>query len=115
MTVSLFCNFGRIVIRSVSRRGRGGLLLTKGRYGCAAIVKSRPGKIFPKNLMPRSFFNHGLIQDFGFSLIISGLFQGARKDIPHSTLWFSWLKKTKYQKRFLLSVLNLKGILNSLG
>ena len=31
-------------------------------------------------------FNPGIFQDFWFSLIISGLFQGARKDIPRNIL-----------------------------
>ena len=32
---------------------RGGRLPNKGRYGCAASAKPRPGKISSKNLMPR--------------------------------------------------------------
>ena len=32
--------------------GGGGRLHNKGRYGCAASAKPRPGKTSPKNLMP---------------------------------------------------------------
>ena len=32
--------------------GGGGRLPNKGRYGCAASAKRRPGKISQKNLMP---------------------------------------------------------------
>ena len=31
----------------------GGRLPIKGRYGCAVSAKPRPGKISPKNLMPK--------------------------------------------------------------
>ena len=53
-------------------------------------------------LVVRSVFYCGLAGFFKtlkFSLIISSLFQKATKDIPRYTIMFSWLKKTKYQKR----------------
>ena len=53
----------------------------------------------------RSVFYRGLFQDFKFTVIISWLLQGARKDIPRR------LKTTKYQENFvLLSALDLKDI-----
>ena len=45
MTLNVAKNGGR-------GEGGGGGLPNKGRYGCAASAKPRPGKISPKNLMP---------------------------------------------------------------
>ena len=39
-------------------------------------------------IVVRSVFNCGLFQDFKFTLIISWLFHGERKDTPRSTLMF---------------------------
>ena len=41
--------------------GEGGLH-NKGRYGCAASAKPRPGKISPKNLMPGQVFMNFIVQ-----------------------------------------------------
>ena len=60
----------------------------------------------------RSVFNHGLCQDFWFSLIISRLCQGFRKDIPRNTLTFQLASEDQIleKKWFWLIALNLKDI-----
>ena len=51
-------------------------------------------------------FTVGFFQDLKFYLIISWLLQGAKKDMPHNILMFSWLKKTKYLKRIFFNFLH---------
>ena len=75
--LELFCNFGKIVVRSV--------------------------------------FCCGLFEDLKFSLSISWLFQGSKKDIPCSTLlfWLAWEDQISEEKFCWLSALNLKDMPNN--